>query len=369
MNRRQKSTIRDVAAQAGVSITTVSHALSGARPVHPETAAMIWRIAEQIGYRPSRLATQLRKGSTGNLGLILPDMSNESFTAVARAIHDAAFAAGYHLLIRNSDESPIEEMDAVQSFLSDDIVDGIILIATHGSHDYLSNIVGNGARIVGTNRPLAGISLPTVARDDEGSAYLATRHLMTMGHQRLAALAGRKELLSTQLRLAGMRRALEESGLQPPKVRHSILRPGDDPHDDARRAAIEMMNWDEPPTAIFSLSQRFLEGAVLAFRELGVQCPDDVALISYGRARLAAVMHPVPTIIDQDAKAFGQTATSLLLGWLETDVKPESVTIKPTYVLGDTCGWRRFFAAEGNTVFSAQHKLNQTLGVVPATMP
>jgi LacI family transcriptional regulator len=351
-NARRKPTIHDVAMRAGVSITTVSHALSGARPVHPETAATIWRVVDELGYRPSRLAAQLRRGTTGNIGFVLPDMGNESFTAVARAIHDAALAADFQLLIRNSDESVAEEANAVRSFLREQAVDGVLLIATHGDHTYLHELLDNGARIVATNRPVSDLAIPSVTRDDEGSAYLATRHLLTLGHRRIAALAGRRDLLSSQLRLAGIQRALAEAALPAPVIRYSDWSPGDDPHLDGRRATIEVLRQAEPPTAIIALSQRHLEGAVLAFRDLGVRCPDDVALVSYGRTRLAAVMHPVPTVIDQDATAFGQTATHHLLEWLRTGIEPESVVLPPIYALGDSCGWRRFAPVGARSVFA-----------------
>lgn len=353
MNRRRKPTIRDVADQAGVSITTVSHALSGARPVNSETVALIWSVVHELGYQPNRLAVQLRKGKPGNIGLVLPDMGNESFTAVARAIHDAALAADHQLLIRNSDESIVEEERAVRSFLSDQSVEGVILIATHGSHDYLRDLFNDGARIVATHRPLPDMAIPSVVRDDERSAYMATRHLLTLGHRQLAALLGRAELHSTQLRLAGIRRALAEAELPEPLIRYSSWNPGDDPHSEGRRSAIELLRQPNPPTAFITLSQRLLEGNILAIRELGLRCPDDIALVSYGRTRSAAVMDPTPTLIEQDAMALGKHAANLLFGWLRTDALPESITIPSKYILGDSCGWRRFAPPDSLSVFTS----------------
>lgn len=361
--QRRKPTIRDVADQAGVSITTVSHALSGARPVNSDTMATIWSVVHELGYQPNRLAVQLRKGKPGNIGLVLPDMGNESFTAVARAIHDTAYAAKHHLLIRNSDESVAEEEDAVRSFLSDQSVDGVVLIPTHGSHAYLRELLDEGAHIVATHRPLSDVAIPSVVRDDERSAYLATCHLLALGHRQIAALMGRKDLFSTQLRLAGIRRALAESQLPDPLIRYTNWNPGDDPHAEGRRSAIELLRLPNPPTAFFTLSQRLLEGNILAIRELGLRCPDDVALVSYGKTRYAAIMDPVPTIIEQDAMAFGKMAANLLFSWLQTGVVPENVTIEPKYILGDSCGWRRFAPPDAVSVFADAH-----LGT-PASQP
>src|SRR6202008_5130454 len=99
--------------------------------------------------------------------------------------------------------------------------------------------------------------------------------LLTLGHRQIAALLGRKELFSTQLRLTGIRKALAEAGLPEPLIRYSQWKPGDDPHSEGRRYAIELLHVPNPPTAFFTLSQRLLEGNILAIRELGLRCPDD----------------------------------------------------------------------------------------------
>src|SRR5690606_7264988 len=141
-------------------------------------------------------------------------------------------------------------------------------------------------------------------------------------HQ-IAVLAGRRELLSTQQRLEGIKRALSEEDLPEPLIRYSSVRPGDDPIEDVRRSTLELLDQSQPVTAVIGLSQRILEGVTRAFREYGIRCPDDMALLSYGRARLAAIMDSTPTVIDQDARRFGERATEGLVSWLRTDTPPE----------------------------------------------
>ncbi|MCC6944040.1 MAG: LacI family DNA-binding transcriptional regulator, partial [Thermomicrobiales bacterium] len=333
---KRHAVISDVAREVGVSPTTVSHAFSGARPVNPETVAAIWEAADQLGYRPNRIASNLRKGTTGNIGFILPDISNLAYATFARAIQNEAQQADYFVLIRNVDDSLEEEKNAVRSLLLDRIVDGVILLSTFGPHDYLSPLIEQGHKIVILNRFLHDVVAPSVTADDERAAFHATNHLLKLGHTAIAAIASPEGYSPADLRIAGFRRALFDHGRNTGRVYRSRSFTGTTHRQEAFEITQQILQDSPRPTAIFAAAHHFMEGVVLALRESGVSCPDEVALLAFGNTWSAQLLDPITTVVELDAPRMAEAAVRLLLSWIAKGGPGESVVVPPRFCLGES---------------------------------
>ena len=338
---RSTPTIRDVAALAGVSITSVSHTLSTSRTVGQETAARVWRAVEELGYQPNRLARGLRLGHTGNIGLVLPDMSATLYTTLARSIHNEALSAGFHVQIRNTDDSLEQERDSVTNLVRERSVDGVILVPTGGDHAYLSDLARQRARLVVLHRRLPESPVPAVIADNEDSAYAATKHMLALGHSRVVALAGPGELGPNDERVSGYLRALLEHGVDEAQVMRCPALSERDRRAWAYEAVVSLLEKPGRPTAVMALSHYILVGASMALRDLDVACPEAMALMGFGNAWEAEALRPSASVVQQDTRGMALAAVGLVCQWIGQGSAPtEDVVVRNQFVIAESCGWR-----------------------------
>ncbi len=327
---------------AGVSITSVSHTLSGSRYVTPETAEKVWKAVKQLGYRPSHSARGLRSGRTYNIGLVIPDMGNLFYTSLAQAIHSLALAAGYQVLMRNTNDSLSQEVSAVQRLFAEKLVDGVIVAPTHGSHAYLQELMARGAKVVVVNRRLGDVLVPSVTGDNEEASYALAKHLLDLGHHRLAIVGHPAGISTGDDRVAGFRRALEERALSADLIWRHLPELKRDPRCEAYAATCSLLGSADPPSAIVATSHQYAEGVLMALRDRGVACPEEVAVAAFGSAWAAQVLSPVLTVAQQNIEAIANHSTDLLFNWLDgKEVQFAPILTKTQLVIGDSCGWRR----------------------------
>lgn len=216
-NMRQKTatkavTLKDVARLAGFSYQTVSRAINGLPGINGQTRERILRIAEQLGYRPNRLAVGLRSKHTKVIGLVMSKITNLFFAEIVEAVQVEASANGYSLILANSGEDIDRERDAV-STLMERRVDGLIIAPAAGDHRYLAREVPWAFPIVAINRMIENFFSGAVLVENEQGAKEATEHLMKQGHSRIGILTGNPMIMTAQERLAGVQSALREHGL------------------------------------------------------------------------------------------------------------------------------------------------------------
>ncbi len=343
-------TIRDVAAAAGVSITTVSHTISGSRSVTLKTAEKVWNVVRQLGYLPNSSAQRLRKGTTNSLGLVIPDMGNFFYTQLATTIHRFALTCDFQLLIRNTQEIQEEEERAVEQLLARHLVDGVIVVPTFGPHSYIEGLVKSGAKIIVLNRRLKDTRAPIVRGNNEEAAYTLANHLLNLGHRRVGAIVSRQGIITGDERLAGFRRAMDERGLKDALI---VWRQGSETQSSQRCEGYEatklLLRTKERPTAILAASFQFAEGVIMALRDLCIPCPQSAALAAFGSAWPAQVMTPRLTVMQQDFDRMGVVATQLLISWIETGVVTEKdVLVDCQFFVGESCGWKLKDAGESD---------------------
>ncbi|MEM3658603.1 MAG: LacI family DNA-binding transcriptional regulator [Candidatus Hadarchaeum sp.] len=303
------ATIRDVAKHAGVSVATVSHVINGTRKVAPETEARVRRIMEELGYQPNAIAQSLRKRATYAVGVLVSDITNPFFATLVRGVEDAALEAGYSVIVCNSDEDP-EKEDMYIRALWRRRIDGMLIAPTRdGTSPALQELVVRQLPFVFIDRKAKGIDAPAVLSDNEGGAYLATKHLIERGHRRIAIILGINGATTTEERFVGYCRALEDAGIP---FSDAFVAWGGYRVEGGRQAIKNLLAMASPPSAIFSTNNLMTVGVLQELVHQSIAIPEDVAVIGLDELELAEVVYPPLTVVAQNPYEIGRRAFEVL---------------------------------------------------------
>ncbi|WP_246680256.1 MULTISPECIES: LacI family DNA-binding transcriptional regulator [Mesorhizobium] len=304
-----KITIRDVARAAGVSVTSVSRHLNGQINLPEPTASRIRQAAERLGYRPNAIARRLSSGKSETLGLII---AYPLFAEIASASEAEAARHGYNLLMFNS-RNLVEKEVSFLSRIEDRQVDGILLLTNHHDDGRLLRRINETGNVVLLDEDVPGAKAPRLFADNVHGGLLATRHLIARGHTRIAAIGGPRGLLSTTERLDGFTQALGEVGL---RADPALLRFCEYEEAPASIAFLDLLEQNEPPTAIFTFGDMLATGAMRAARQAGIRIPDDISLVSFDDIHNADLLAPALTTVRQSAAEFGTRGINMLLDFI-----------------------------------------------------
>lgn len=302
-------TIREVAQKAQVSYTTVSHVINNTRFVTEETRQRVLAAMAELSYRPNTLARALRRGETCTLGLILPDSANPFFAEVGRSIEEAAFEKGYNIILCNSEGNKDKELRYVK-VLSEKQMDGIIFMATGDETSSLHSLLEQDIPIVVVDRELPEIEMDLVLTNNWEGGYLATQHLIDLGHRRIACIAGPSFLTPSAQRVTGYRQALLDSGLE---YNENLVVQGDFHPQTGWQGAQQLLMLPEPPSAIFVCNDMMAIGVLSLAAAFGIRIPDELSVVGFDNIDLSAYTIPPLTTYAQPKTLLGQSAVSLLL--------------------------------------------------------
>jgi len=335
-------TIREVARQAKVSVGTVSNVLAGSATVRAELRRRVEDAMRGLDYHPNQIARSLKTRQTKTLGLVISDITNPFFPQVVRGAEDAAIAAGYLLITLNTDDSPERERQSL-SMLRARKVDGLLLTvaASRDDMNHVEQFRDSGLPIVCIDREVPHVPLDLVCSDNVRGAKMCMQHLLSRGHRRIGYLSGSVGLFTAVTRLDGFSQALAEAGI-PPDER--LVRHGDFRFDSGYRLAKEMLLEHEPPTALFASNAMMGFGALKAIHELGLRCPDDVALAMFDDVPFGDVIQPRLTVVAQPAYDMGRVAAELLIARLmgtETSPAPVRHMLVPELLVRESTISRR----------------------------
>ncbi|HWN32070.1 MAG TPA: LacI family DNA-binding transcriptional regulator [Pseudonocardia sp.] len=305
---RGRATIKDVAARAGVSTTTVSHVLSGRRPVSAATAERVRQAVAEIGYRPAAIARSMRTRRTETVALIVPDIANPFYPTVARGLHDALVGHGYRTLIGSTDGQRAAELGFLEDVAARS-VDGIVLFGHSLDAEDLRTVVGGRVPIV-LSSDLGTTEHDRVVVDDVEGAEAATAHLLAAGVTDIAFLSGPKGLGPGDWRLSGYLRALGAAGLA---AAEDYLVRGDYTVESGRLAVGRLLAGGAPPRAVICANDLMAIGALRAAHEAGVAVPDGLAVVGFDDIDAAALVRPALTTVALPAYEIGRRSGELLL--------------------------------------------------------
>lgn len=327
------TTIRDVAALAGVSPMTVSRVMRGDAKVSADTRERVQEAARELGYRRNELARNLRVGgSTGLLGLVVTNLGNPFYSRLALGVEAIAAAQSLRVVLGNTGEDPRSEREMIADLVGRQ-VDGVIVVPAGSDHSHLTPEALGGVPVVLAARPPIGITADCVLVDDFGGARAATARLIAAGHQRIAFLGNPPAVYTGAERFRGFCVALEESGLP---LDDRLVRRGQRETAEAQAAAAELLALDRPPTAFFCANNRNTLGALRAIHLRTGAFDGGPAVAGFDDFELSDLL-PV-TVVGYDADEIGRRAAQLLMdrlgrGEVDRDIPPRRVVI-PTEVIG-----------------------------------
>jgi len=330
------TTIRDVAKRAGVAPVTVSRVMNDAPNVNAETRQRVEQAISDLGYVPNVAARSLRSRRTRSLAFVVPDITNAFWTTVARGAEDAAQSHGYSVLLCNTDENLTKQQRYLDIIVSQR-VDGIIIAPCSTDADQLATLRDHGIMTVVIDRRIEGWDVDTVCGDSLSGAYALTRHLIDLGHTRIAMLSGPKDTSTAEDRIEGYRLALEESGIEPDP---RLIRRGGYSMPTGRDLAGQLLDEGLSPTAIFAANNSIALGVVEAAGARGLRIPADLALVCFDDYPYVASFFPFLTIVAQPAYDMGKQAAKLLLNRLESRVplEPRHLVLPVQLVIRHSCG-------------------------------
>lgn len=319
--------IEDVARQAGVSTATVSRVLSGKPYVSDDLRKRVLGAVQSLNYRPSRVARSLRVQRSSIIGLIVSDIQNPFFTAVVRAVEDAAYRQRFSVFLCNSDEDRAKETMYLELMLAEHVA-GVILSPTLGENDAYRHLIEAGIPAVAIDRRVHNVDIDSVLVDNVGAAREIVTHLLDCGHRRIGAVVGTPASSTGEERLRGYVEALQSYGLA---IEPDLIRTGMPRIATGREFTAELLSLPEPPTAIFTGNNLLTIGALGAIHERGLRIPDDIALAAYDEMDWMYFVKPALTVVAQPTYELGRTAVELLLQRMENpDRPPQEVVLHAT---------------------------------------
>jgi len=330
------ATIKDVAQLAGVSITTVSHVINETRFVSDELRTSVLAAVEELNYRPNVLARSLRRGETKTIGLIVPDNSNPFFAEVARIVEDVGFENGYSVILCNSDGNADKEAAYINVLITKQ-VDGVIFIAAGGKQEHLRELMAQHIPVVVADRDIPQTLADVVLVNNEQGGYDAARYLITLGHRRVACIAGPSDVSPSADRVHGYRRALRESGIP---VAQELIVSGDFRSPSGETAMAQLLRLDEPPSAVFACNDVMAIGALRAVRSAGLQVPGDVSIIGFDDISSASAVSPALTTIAQPIVELATQAAQFLISRIQNGQEGRSgqrIVLDTELVVRNSC--------------------------------
>jgi DNA-binding LacI/PurR family transcriptional regulator len=320
--------MKQIAKIAGVSLGTVSHVLNGSAAVREPLRKRVMDAVDALGYQPNQLARGLRRDKTNMIGMIIPDVTNPFFPAVVRGAEDVAFANGYRLVLCNTDNDHSKEivhLNELRTYLPS----GLIVIPSNFSDltAQAKSYQKAGTAVVCVDRLPRDWAGDTVTADNENGAYLAINYVLSQGHKQLAVIMGPKHLTNAQDRLKGFSRALHEKKIH---VGPEYIQEASFDQQGGYSKTMMLLRMTPRPTLIFAGNDMIAFGALLAFRETGVRCPEDISLIGFDDLDLAQMTSPPLSSVSQSGYEMGTAAAGILIDRVRGDHGPPKHVVLET---------------------------------------
>lgn len=335
----KKPTIRDIASKAGVSVTTVSLVLNDKpNTISEPTKKKIKTIAENMNYSPNHMAVSLVTKKSHTIGLIVPDISNNFFADLAKSIEQTCSKDGYSVILSNSNNSLKDSGDYVD-LLYNRNVDGLIVsFATDNGYDKKEALVRKlnslDIPLISLDSWIENLACPGVSIDHRKGGYIAAKHLLDQGHERIGCISGRKGNYSSDLRLQGFKDALEEAGVA---YHPDDVVEGDYHYESGYEAAKALFKREV--SAIFACNDLMAYGVFTAAKEEAMSVPGDLSLIGFDDLFFSSMLSVPLTTIRQSTDMLGKKACELMMGCLSGQTTSQTyVKLEPRLVVRQSTG-------------------------------
>ena len=305
----RRQTIAEIAAKAGVSVPTVSRVLNNRPDVAPETRERVEQVMKESGFIRSRVKNALKE-SSGIIDMLVPDVTNLYSVEIVRGVEEVMERTELRLALSLTHDSVVYEQRWLAKVI-DGATDGAILVLANGQSGRLDMLVRNKIPfVVVDHRGELGPDIPSVGATNWLGGRLATEHLLSLGHRRIAIIAGAADLPCSRDRIAGYRAALENAGIP---VDSALIRPGLFSQETGYEQAMILLDLPEPPTAIFAGSDAQAMGVYAATRARGLRIPESLSVVGFDDVPVASIVTPALTTVRQPLVEMGRVATTMLL--------------------------------------------------------
>jgi DNA-binding LacI/PurR family transcriptional regulator len=320
--------LRDIAKRAGVSVNTVSRALTGKPDVNAETRARVQALAQELGYMPNLLARSLLRGRSSLVGLVVTDCTNPFYSGLIRATESALSRKGYGMLLATSNEDSSKE-DRALTILQEHRVDGIMLTAVDVGAEHVRRLLSGRIPVVLLGRRHRAYKGPFVGTDNVGGAVRMVSHLIDQGHERIAHVARGDTATSAGERLAGYRNALAAAGL----AREELVFAAPPTIEGGQAGAEWLLRLSPAPTAVFTYNDSQAIGLMQALQRAGKRVPQDYSVAGFDDIQVSQLISPALTTVAQPVDEIGIRGASILMGLIDGTPAPTPALLQPELVV------------------------------------
>jgi len=304
------TTIYDIARGAGVSIATVSRVLNNSPGVKEETRQRVLAVIKELNYSPNVMAEALTSKKTYTLGLLIPDIANPFFAELARGVEDRANFHGFNVIICNTDNKQHKESDYLR-LLKQKRIDGLIYAAAETGSPGIKELTRKGFPVVLLAREIEGLDLDAVLVDNVEAAYVATKHLVELGHRKIALVTETLNIKSSRDRQRGYLQVLTEEGIIA-VPEYQVFNVGS--MMAGKKAAKQLLSLTNPPTAAVAFNDMVAIGIIEGVKEMGLKVPRDLSVVGFDDTIIASVTDPPLTTMAQPIHQMGSYAIDRLVG-------------------------------------------------------
>jgi LacI family transcriptional regulator len=303
--------LNDIARLAGVSKMTVSKALNSQPGVSAQTSERIFQIAKKLGYTPHHAARKLAGGKTNIIGIVVPSMDSSFMSDVVHGIGMVLEQSGLDLLLFTDHVKPHQER---MFFASRGLVDGLLLVLPLSLERYNQTQLQNPLPMVVIEPITKDVNVPVVSSENYLSSRKAIEHLLELGHTRIGMIGGEPSIKSSHIRLQAYKDALKAAGIA---INENLIRDGDFTQRRGFVATNELLDLEQPPTAIFAANDLAAFGAYDAIKNRGLRIPEDISVIGFDDIFQASQVFPPLTTVRQPASEMGMAGTRVLLSMIQ----------------------------------------------------
>jgi len=306
-------TIKDIAKRTGVSHSTVSRALGGNSLISEETSSRIRKVAQELGYQPSAAARSLKTNQTKVIGVIVNSIDDPFFSEILFGIEDAAQTCGYSLFIASSQYDPIREQKIVQTMM-EQRTDGVIICSSSFSADKGRQLLANGFPVVVVNYKAHENFNYSIYHDDVDGSQQISRHLIDLGHKKIAFLGNSRSGRTSLDRMNGFKKEMRKASM---KIPAGFIFDVEGSTPELGTQALEhFMQLSDPPTALICFNDMVAIGILHACQQSGIRVPEDLSVTGFDNITFSAYTSPPLTTLDQPKYSIGKEAAHLLLNLL-----------------------------------------------------
>jgi LacI family transcriptional regulator, repressor for deo operon, udp, cdd, tsx, nupC, and nupG len=323
--------IQQVAKQAGVSVATVSRVLNGQNTVSAKTKMKVEEAIKKLNYEPSLLGRNLRTSESRLFLILIPTISNPFYLEIIKGIEQVAISQNYNILLCETDSNP-EKENIYFDLVRKKMADGIISMDPAVNVETLKKLAENYA-IIQCSEYEEGTGIPYVTIDNEEASYRAVKHLIQIGHKKIALINSDEKYLFARQRKMGYKRALEDSGIT---FKNEYIIPTQQlGFENGQQAMKKILNLQDRPTAVFAVSDLLAIGALKEINAAGLHVPHDIAVVGFDKIDFSNMTNPTLTTIAQPMKRMGTLAAKMLIEKIKGE-EVESVVLDHELVIRES---------------------------------